>query len=137
MLGKRTQSPEKSTHTPHIRTRSRVMARGLAFHETAITGFGVFTASLKKPARLKAEVKYPPCETRNGSRTSSASSQGSPGSRRVRGTGRGPTVLADGEHCPEERPGLIPARRATHLKRLPHVFLISNNKQKDTWPITL
>lgn len=69
MLGKRTQSPEKSTHDPHIHTRSRVMARGLAFHETAITGFGSFTASFKKVARLKAEVKYSPSETRNGSRT--------------------------------------------------------------------
>lgn len=44
---KTTESREKHTHPTHRHTRSRVMARGLAFHETAITGFGVSQCLLK------------------------------------------------------------------------------------------
>lgn len=101
-------------HTNSTHIGSRVAARGLAFHETATTDFGF---SLRLFPCLKAEVKHPPSENRNSSPTVQLPRRGA--------LGCGPAVR------------LIPERWATHLKRIAHVFSISDNKQEDTWPITL
>ncbi|XP_063035611.1 collagen alpha-1(I) chain-like [Melospiza melodia melodia] len=59
------------------------------------------------PGAFPGTGVVPPQRRRRRTEPFSPPLRGSPGSRRGWGTGSGPTVLADGEHCPEQQPGLI------------------------------